>query len=323
MTTAALLVFPDVRALDVTGPLDVFTEANRFLHPRQHYRLEIVSTEGGRVRCSNGLAIYPHKPFFESSGQFDLLLVAGGPSVARASFDESLYRWLRVAAEQCACIGSICNGALLLAWAGLLDGRRVATHWSFAEALAHACPTARICINDAYVDEGKLVTSAGVAASIDMSLHLLARQHGAALALDVAKQLLPSNDPTRERLAFQCALTPQAASSAIVEIQQYVLANLPADLSIPVLASIANMSVRHFTRIFSRETRLSPSEFVEQARLDAARTLLESTLRPVKTIAYECGFGNAPRMRAVFQRHFGMSPQLYRTHSSSEAAADR
>lgn len=315
MTTIAILVFPDVQALDVTGPLDVFAEANGFLPADKHFQLEIIGTEAGPIRCSNGLEIRAHRAYPAAPRQYDLLLVAGGPSLPRRRFDESLYAWLREAAGASACFGSICNGTFVLARAGLLDGRRVTTHWNDARALSLECPSANVLADRLYVQDGKLVTSAGVTAGIDMSLYLLAREHGRELALNVAKRLLLFSHRAGGQSQFSPFLTPYVEPELpVAQIQQHVLANLRGDLSLAALAGVVNMSVRNLTRVFARDTRINPSEFVERARLDAARALLETTTQPVKTVAYECGFGDAHRMRAVFRRRLGLSPQEYRAH---------
>jgi transcriptional regulator GlxA family with amidase domain len=313
MKTAAMLVFPDVQSLDVTGPLDVFAEANRLLPPADRYVFEILGTIGDVIRCSNGLDIHPHRSYVESSGAYELLLVAGGPALPRQQFDASLYEWLRDASERSACVGSVCNGAFLLGRAGLLDRKRVTTHWNDAAALAAECPSAAVSPDQLYIQDGKLVTSAGVTAGIDMSLYLLAREHGRELALSVAKRLLLFTHRAGGQSQFSPYLTPYIEpTSPVAQVQKHVLANIDADLSVAVLANVANMSVRNFTRIFSRESQLKPSEFVEGARMDAARALLETTTKPIKTVAYECGFGDAHRMRSVFRRRLGISPQDYR-----------
>lgn len=324
MTTVAILVFPDVQALDVTGPLDVFAEANKFLAPDQRFQLEIIGTEAGPIRCSNGLEIRADLAYPSAHRQYDLLLVAGGPSLPCRKFDESLYAWLREAAGASACFGSICNGAFVLAHAGLLDGRRVTTHWNDADALSRDCPSAIVCADRLYVRDGKLVTSAGVTAGIDMSLYLLAAAHGPELALNVARRLLLFTHRAGGQSQFSPFLTPYVEpESPVAQVRQHVLANLRGDLSLAALARVANMSVRNLTRVFARDARTNPTELVERARLDAARALLETTAQPVKTIAYECGFGDAHRMRAVFRRRLGLSPQEYRAHFLQPPSADQ
>lgn len=315
MKTAAILVFPEVQGLDVSGPLDVFSEANRFLSEADQYRFEILGTETGRIRCSNGVEIHPNRHFLDSDGAYDLLLIAGGPTLPQQSFAPSLYAWLQSASVNSACVCTICNGSFLLGRAGVLDGKRVTTHWNDAAELARECPATVVNADSLYVQDGKFITSAGVTAGIDMSLYLLTRDHGREVAISVAKQLLLFTHRSGGQSQFSPYLnTSVDPGSLVAKIEQYVSANLASDLSLSVLADVAAMSVRHFTRTFARDARVSVMDFVEGARLDAARGLLETTDKPIKTIAYECGFCSAQRMRSVFRRRLGISPQDYRTH---------
>lgn len=189
--SVAILVFPGVQALDVSGPLDVFAEANRFLLPGDRYQLGLIGTERGPVACSNGMVLHPQRHFADIDADVPgLLLVAGGPTLPERAFPAALYAWLRQASQRAARFGSICNGAFLLAGAGLLDGRTVTTHWNDVAALAARCPAARVEADRIYAQDGSLYTSAGVTAGIDLSLYLLAQDHGEEVALDVAKRLV-------------------------------------------------------------------------------------------------------------------------------------
>ncbi|WP_419737111.1 GlxA family transcriptional regulator [Pseudomonas sp. COR18] len=313
--TVAVVVFRGVQSLDVTGPMDVFAEANRFLPPEAGYRLEVVGVEQGWVACSNGLAIQAHRHFSEALERYDLLLCAGGPDLAGQDFGAEFHAWLRAAAARAGLFGSICNGAFMLARAGLLEGRTVTTHWNDAQALAELCPTAQVEADRLYVQDGELFTSAGVTAGIDLSLYLLAREQGSDIALRVARRLLVFTQRSGGQSQFSPYLTPHAEpDSPVARVQQYVLAHLTADLSIAELAKAANMSARNFSRVFVRESGVTPARFVESARVDAARVLLESGGVPLKTIAYECGFRDAHHLRSVFQRRLGVSAQQFRQH---------
>ncbi|KIH80417.1 Transcriptional regulator, AraC family [Pseudomonas batumici] len=309
------MVFPGVQALDVSGPLDVFAEANGFLPPDAGYRLEVIGVERGWLACSNGLAIQAHRHFSEALERYDLLLCAGGPGLPALDFGDAFYAWLRAACARAGQFGSICNGAFMLARAGLLDGRTVTTHWSDAPALAASCPAARVEADRLYVQDDRLFTSAGVTAGIDLSLYLLSRDHGAQVALKVAKRLVVFTQRSGGQSQFSPYLVPYAeASSPVAQVQQYVLAHLTGDLSIAELARAVNMSARNFSRVFVRETQVTPAEFVERARVDAARVMLESAGAPLKTVAYACGFRDAHHMRSVFQRRLGVTPQQFRRH---------
>jgi transcriptional regulator GlxA family with amidase domain len=324
--TVALLVFPGVQSLDVSGPLDVFAEANRFLLPEDHYRIEVIGVEKGLVACSNGLLIQAHRHFSEVGeaevDAVDLMLVAGGPALLHETFGEELHAWLRQAAERVRRFGSICNGALLLARAGLLEDRTVTTHWNDVAVLRALCPSAQVEPDRLFIQDGSLYTSAGVTAGIDLSLYLLAQDHGPEVALNVAKRLVVFTQRSGGQSQFSPFLTPYAeAASPVAQVQQYVLLHLAEDLSIGVLANVANMSVRNFSRIFARDARATPAEFVESARVDAARVMLENSTVPLKTVAYRCGLRDAHQLRDVFKRRLGVLPQQYRLHFSAPGTA--
>lgn len=311
--TVAIVVFTGAQSLDISGPMDVFCEANRFLAPPDHYRLEVIGIEPGATSCSNGMSLNPHRHFSEASGAYDLLLVAGGPQLPFMEFGPKFNAWLRDACVRARRFGSICNGAFMLARAGLLEGRTVTTHWGDASALARMCPSTRVEADRLYMQDGVLYTSAGVTAGIDLSLFLLAQDHGPDVALNVAKRLVVFTQRSGGQSQFSPFLVPHAEpASAVAQVQSYVMANLNGDLGIADLANAANMSQRNFSRVFTREAKVTPAEFVEQARVDAARVMLESTRAPLKTVAYQCGFRDAQHMRSVFNRRLGVTPQQFR-----------
>ncbi|MFJ2995354.1 GlxA family transcriptional regulator [Pandoraea sp. NPDC087047] len=311
----ALLVFPGVQSLDVSGPLDVFAEANRFLLPGDHYQTEVIGTQHGAIACSNGMTLLPRRHYQDVGGHVDLLLVAGGPSLLTDDLGPNVYRWLNDRVPHARRYGSICNGALILAAAGLLDGKRVTTHWNDVDVLAERAPGANIEVDRLFVQDGSLYTSAGVTAGIDLSLHLLAQDHGQEVALNVAKRLVVFTQRAGGQSQFSPYLTPYAEpNSPVAQVQQYVLKHLADPLSVGDLASVAKMSVRNFSRVFARDAGVTPADFVSAARVDAARVMLENGNAPLKTVAWECGFGDPHNMRKVFQRRFGVSPQQYREH---------
>ncbi|AHL36515.1 AraC family transcriptional regulator [Pseudomonas brassicacearum] len=309
----AVVAFPGVQSLDVSGPMDVFSEANRFLAAEDHYRLEVIGVEQGAMLCSNGLSLNAHRHFSEASQAYDLLLVAGGPQLPFMHIGVVFDAWLRDACGRARRFGSICNGAFMLARAGLLAGRTVTTHWGDAAALAQLCPSTRVEADRLYVQDRELYTSAGVSAGIDLSLFLLAQDHGPDVALSVAKRLVVFTQRSGGQSQFSPFLVPHAEpTSTVAQVQAHVLAHLNGDLTIADLANAANMSQRNFSRVFTREAKITPAEFVEQARVDAARVMLESTRAPLKTVAWQCGFRDAQHMRSVFSRRLGVTPQQFR-----------
>lgn len=318
MPTIAILIFPGVQALDVSGPMDVFAEANSFLPAEQQYAIEVLGTQEGLLRCSNGLSLAAHRHYAQANDAYDLLLVAGGPGLPAQPYDAALSAWLARAAGKAGRHGSICNGAFLLGHAGLLDGKKVATHWNDAAALAARFPLAQVDADSIYVHDGKLASSAGVTAGIDLALSLLADDGGAPLALQVARRLVVYTQRQGGQSQFSPHLTPVVdAASPVAQAQQYVLAHLGEALEVDTLAQLVAMSPRNFARIFVRELGVTPARFIESARLDSARVLLAVSDAPLKTIAWRCGFGTADQLRAVFLRRLGVSARQYRQHFSS------
>jgi transcriptional regulator GlxA family with amidase domain len=321
MTTVALLAFSGAQSIDIAGPMDVFAEANRFLLPESHFKFEVVGIETGPLRCSNGVTILADRHFSEAHDAYDLLLVAGGPELVHREFEQDVYAWLRRAAARAQQFGSICSGAFILARAGLLDGKTATIHWNHAHALASVCPTAHIKTDRLYVQDGRLCTSAGVTAGVDLSLYMLTQEKGHEVALDFAKRHVVCTRRAGGPSQFTGHPSPYTQEdSPVAQVQRYVLANLKADLSASVLASVAKMSLRNFARVFTRDAKISPAEFVESARIGAARTLLENTTAPVKSIAYAAGFNDPDRMRKAFQRRLGISPLQYRQNLRAPGA---
>ncbi|WP_223191226.1 GlxA family transcriptional regulator [Paraburkholderia panacisoli] len=313
MTNVALLAFSGAQSIDVAGPMDVFAEANRFLLPESHYKLEVLGIDHGPLRCSNGVTILADRHFSEAHDAYDLLLVAGGPELVHQEFDPDVYVWLRHAAARAQHFGSICSGAFILARAGLLDGKTATIHGNYAHALASVCPTAQIKTDRLYVQDGRLYTSAGVSAGIDLSLYMLTQEKGNEVALNVAKRHEVFMRRAGGLSQFTGYLAPYRQEvSPVTQVQQYVLDNLKGDLSTSALASVAKMSLRNFARVFTRDAKISPAEFVENARMSAARSMLENTRTPLKRIADASGFNDPDRMRKAFQRRLGISPLQYR-----------
>ncbi len=326
MPSIAFLICPGVQALDLTGPMDVFAEANRFLLPAQHYRMKVLGTEPGLLRCSNRLAIHPDGWYGDEQGAFDLLMVAGGPELPQRARDGALCQWLRTMKARTARIASVCNGAFLLAHAGLLDGRQATTHWNDVSKLVARFPLITVAPDRLFVKDENVYTSAGVTAGIDLSLHLLYEDHGAQLTLNVAKRLVVFTQRSGGQSQFSPFLTPYAGkttdqSPSQQEVLHYVMGNLDGDLSVRCLAKVAAMSERNFARVFMREVGVTPGDFVERARIDAARALLEGDQAPLKTVAHRCGFGSAARMRAAFVKHLSLSAGQYRQHFGAYSRA--
>lgn len=304
----ALLAYEGCQLLDVTGPAAVFGAANEG-RERPAYDVQIVSPDGGPVTSNCGVALVSRR----FGGQYDTLLVAGGSRGLKAVMArEDVRRWLRRVAPRTRRFGSVCTGAFVLAAAGLLDGRRVATHWASCQRLADKFPALTVDADALYVVDGKVWTSAGVTTGIDMALALVEADLGAATANLIARHFVLY----ARRPGYQSQFSPllQAQSEADVPFARlidWMQAHLDEPLDVPTLAARAGLSERSFYRKFVEATGKTPAHFVEALRLDAARTLLAKGL-PLKTIAGRVGLRSAARLGQAFERRFGMAPSLFR-----------
>src|SRR4051812_4815186 len=241
MRRIAILVFDGVQTLDVTGPFEVFSVANR-LRGNDEYSVEIVAPEARPLKTGSGLAIVPDRATSGVRGPIDTLLVAGGGGVLRAIEDERLVRWVKRTAERSRRVASVCTGAYMLAEAGLLEGRRAATHWASTADLARRHPGVEVDSEAIYVRDGNVWTSAGVTAGMDLGLALVEDDLGRATALETARWLVVFVKRPGGQSQFSSHLRAQLAERRpLRELQEWMTANLGADLSIPALASRAAM----------------------------------------------------------------------------------
>lgn len=315
----AILAFPRVQLLDVIGPADVFAEAARQLNNPRAYHLQVISTVGGVLTGSNGLKLAPDTSIKNHRGRIDTLLVAGGPYVDDLPLGDDVTAWLTRQARQVKRLGSVCSGAFLLAHAGLLDGRRVTTHWSWAERLASQYPALEVEPDSIYVQDGSIYTSAGVTAGMDLALHMVEEDHGRDIALKVAREMVMFLKRPGGQSQFSVYLAAQTADKSVVrDIQDYVLANLGADLSVPAIARRAAMSERNFARVFRAATGVTPAAFVEAARIDEARRMVEASEVAMKKLADTLGYTNVDGFRRAFTRRLGVSPNDYRKRFTND-----
>jgi transcriptional regulator GlxA family with amidase domain len=299
--------------LDVAGPVDVFTEANTYLGAADRYETVLIAADRNPLRASNGMRLLADLAFDEAAGGFDVILVAGGPALPQSPPDPRLAEWVQAAPGRSSLYGSICTGAFVLGHAGLLDDRRVTTHWQDAQTLAAKFPRAKVEPDLIYVRDERLITSAGVTAGIDLALALVRQRHGADIALRLAKRLLVVAQRQGGQSQFSPYLSaPADPASPIARIQDEVMATVGSRHTLASLAAAVGMSPRNLARHFVQETGITPHEFVERARVDAARMMLEGSDRPLKAVAYDCGFGSVDRMRIIFAARLGVTPAQYR-----------
>jgi transcriptional regulator GlxA family with amidase domain len=318
--TVALVVFDGVQGLDVFGPADVFYFANH--HAEQAgegpppYAVELVARTPGPVRTAAGPALVAGRSIDDPDLRPDVLLVAGGLGTPEVATDRAFVDALRSLASRSAEVGSVCTGAVLLAEAGLLDGRRATTHWALADQLARGHPTVRMEPDRIYVFDG-VWTSAGVTAGIDLALQLVRRHHGAAMAADAARNLVVYLQRAGGQQQFSTHLAAHGSDDDVVaELMAYVADHPEADLSVPALARRARMSERSFHRLFTAEVGISPGRYVERARVDAARARLENSKDGLSAIARRCGFASQETFVRTFRRVVGVSPTEYRRRFS-------
>jgi transcriptional regulator GlxA family with amidase domain len=309
-----LVGYQGVQSLDLTGPLEVFAAASE-AGASPPYAITVVSPRGGELRTSSGLTVVADRSIDEQRGRIDTLMVAGGTGTPGAVADVDLVAWVARAGARSRRVTSVCSGAFILAAAGLLDGRRATTHWSVCDLLADLHPAVRVEADRIYVRDGHVWTSAGVTAGMDLALALVERDHGASLALEVARRLVLFTRRGGGQSQFSTQLTAaRPEREPLRAVLAYVGQHLDGDLSVGALARLAAMSPRTFARTFRSEVGITPASFVQASRVEAARRLLETTGRSTADIARACGFGTVETMHRAFRRTVHTTPGSYRRH---------
>ena len=308
-----VVVVPPVDELDLVGPLQVFNSINR-LTGRPIYTIEVVtSREYLTLEGESGVLTFIARHHFSMvEGECDSVLLVCGLA-SRSVREAALSTWLRRKATEVRRLGAVCVGAFLLAEAGLLNGRRATAHWRFGRELAARYPGVRVEHDPIWVRDGNIYTSAGISAGIDLALAWVEEDCGAGLAHEAARELVlflrrPGGQPQ-----LSVSLASQASEMASIrELQIWIADHLEARLSVEDLADRMSMSVRTFERVFTREVGTTPSQYVLQMRVEAARRLLERTEGGLKQVAASAGFGSADVMRRSFVRLLGLTPSRYR-----------
>ncbi|MEV8391626.1 MULTISPECIES: GlxA family transcriptional regulator [unclassified Streptomyces] len=312
MTERSVLVvlYDEVQSLDVTGPVEVFNGARLATGDRGAYRIGTASLDGAPVRTSSGLTLVPDMALTDAPDPHTLVVPGGNGSRAP---DPLLIAWLRRRAPRAARLVSVCTGALLLAEAGLLDGRRATTHWVAVDLLARNYPAVDVDPEPIYVRDGEVSTSAGVTSGIDLALALVEEDHGREAALSVARHLVVFLRRPGNQAQFSVQLAAQTARrEPLRDVQSWISEHPGDDLSVDSLAARASLSPRHFARAFRAETGMTPGRYVERVRLEHARRLLEESADGVEEISRACGYGTPEAMRRAFVRALGTAPAEYR-----------
>lgn len=307
------MVVPPVEELDLVGPLQVFSSVNR-LAGEPVYSVEVVTNANEmKVAGEGGLLTFLAQGHFrEVKGQFDSALLVCGVETRNAR-DKALFAWLREIQGRVRRLGAVCVGAFLFAEAGMLKGKRATAHWKFGQELAKRYPEVKVEFERLWTKDGNIYTSAGISAGIDLALAWVEEDCGSALAHEAARELVLFLRRSSGQQQLSVSLASQASEmKSLQELQVWIAENLARKLSLQDLAERVSMSVRNFERVFTREVARTPSQYVLQARVEAARHQLERTDRAPKQIASACGFGSADLMRRAFVRLLGITPGEYR-----------
>lgn len=308
MRNVLVVLFDGVQSLDVTGPVEVINGAETG-RPGT-YRIRTASLDGAPVRTTSGLTLVPDHSLADAPAPHTLL-VPGGQGTR--DNDARLVDWLRVHGPRAQRLVSVCTGAILLAEAGLLDGRRATTHWAYCDKLARDHPTIEVDPDPIYIRDGQVSTSAGVTSGIDLALALVEEDLGREVALAVARHLVVFLRRPGNQAQFSAQLSAQTAQrQPLREVQQWITEHPGGDLSVETLAARARLSPRHFARAFQAETGTSPGRYVDRVRLEHARRLLEDTADGIEEISRASGYGTPEAMRRAFVKALGAAPAEYR-----------
>lgn len=313
-----ILAAPGTQILDVAGPFQVFVRASEIaertapnLPPA--YRVELIGTARGPISTNCGLRLESTTDYGHARRDIDTFLVAGGNDIEEGLIGAPVLRWARAVAKSSRRVGSICTGAFLLGQIGLLNNRRVATHWKYCDLLQTKFPKTQVDPEPIFIRDGNVYTSAGVTAGMDLSLELIEEDLGSIVALQVARELVLYMRRPGGQSQFSAALSLQEREGDCFRgLGAWVLENLRGELSVRALSRHAAMSPRNFARRFTDQFHTTPAKYVESLRVEAARRSLEQGEEGLEQIAATCGWHSADAMRSTFRRVLRVSPRAYR-----------
>ncbi len=318
-----LVGFDGVAALDLVGPAEAF--ANTLVDggdgsARRAYEVLILGPTRQRFASESGVVFTPQTTF-RAAPPLDTLIVPGGSGLRRPETASRVSTWIASRAAHTRRVASVCTGIFGLAPTGLLDGRRVTTHWRFAADVAKLHPSLRVDANALYVRDGRFYTSAGITAAIDLALALIEEDHGPRVALSVARELVVylkrpgGQEQFSEPLRFQTE-----AADDFADLAAWIVAHPGHDLSVAALAARACLCPRHFSRRFKEAFGRTPAAFVNGVRLGEARRRLSTTSQSVDGVAASVGFNSADAFRRAFAREYGIKPSSYRSRFAARVA---
>ncbi|WP_395334016.1 helix-turn-helix domain-containing protein [Novosphingobium sp. BL-8H] len=313
-----LLAHDGMNLLDLAGPLQALTTANRsvVVGDAPRYETIVASGVGGAIVTSSGLPVITVSTASLAELPIDTLIAPGGCWGEEYDVDPALRDFIVARAGSVRRLCSVCTGAFLLAAAGQLDGRKVATHWAWLAKLKGRHPTLEVDADSIFIRDGALWTSAGVSSGIDLTLALIEEDFGPRVAIDAARQMVVFMKRAGGQSQFSVPLAAQTRDDGFVELHAWMAANLASDLSVPRLADHAGMAPRTFARTYSKRVGQTPAKTVERMRLEAACRALEETNLPLKSVAAQSGYADEQKLRRAFQRHFGSNPTTHRARFS-------
>ncbi|MEO8499673.1 MAG: GlxA family transcriptional regulator [Vicinamibacteria bacterium] len=315
----AYIGYDGVNALDLVGSSEVFASAllEEGADLRPGYAVTLLGAGGRSFTTESGLVMRPHHSL-DTAMEIDTLIVPGGQGLRAPKINARVVKWIKDHAPRIRRIASVCTGIYGLAPTGLLDGRRVTTHWRFVRDVAERFPDLKVEPNALYIKDGSFYTSAGVTAGIDLALAMVEEDHGAEVALRAAREMVVylkrsgGQEQYSEPLQFQVESTDPIAAIGV-----FIRGHLKQDLSVEALSRRASLCPRQFTRRFQRAFRQTPAAFVEDLRLGEARQRLASSRAPIESVAASVGFSSADSFRRAFERRFGLPPTTYRRRFAS------
>ena len=320
-----LVATPNGDPFDLVGPLTVLHDANWQLEfsgrPDLGYDIQVVTNRPGTVFEANGFRVVVDQACYDIEGDVDTVVFEPCDHEEKCLNDSKFIEWVRDIAPRSKRLVTACVGTYILAEAGLLNNRRATTHWAATEHFQKRYTEVDLDPDPIFIKDGKYYSSAGVTSILDLMLSLVEEDFGSELALRVAQSMVMFLRRPANQSQFSVHLNGSIADDVnIREVLAYVADNPDQDLSVEVLAEIAQMSPRNFTRVFTREVGVTPGKFVEQSRLEAARARLEQSRSPISQVARECGYKSADGMRVAFDRNLGVGPSEYRRRFTTSQA---
>ncbi len=311
------VVWPGIQPLDLTGPHEVFATANRVADAEDRggvrYRLRVVAAEPGPIRSESGLSFVADGVGDGGPGP-DTVVLPGGDGVRNAATDPEIATLVAGLGRRAERVATVCTGTFLAAAAGLLRGRRVATHWAWSRHLADEHPDLTVDADALHVHDGRVWSSAGVTAGIDLALALVEHDHDAALAQQVGRWLVVHLHRPGGQSQFASPMwAPPSAAPPVHSARRLIEADPAGHHTVARLADRVGVSSRHLTRLFLGEVGETPARYVERVRVETARTHLERGDHGLATVARLSGFGTAETMRRAFHRRLGVAPDDYRS----------